>query len=188
MNLIEIAKINSLQAYYLDNIPNQNKFKSNLGVEGLVVSQNKMHTISFAGTNEALDWIKVNLRFKRFEHKGFTKGYGSIRKKVFNIINNNNFLSQEFLLTGHSSGGAIATLFAQDLAEYCTTHLITFGCPKVENLDLNKLSKLKTHIRFVNPLDLVTYLPLNVEHYGNKNIVWWWGNPHSMNGYWAKSK
>ena len=89
----------------------------------------------------------------------------------------------ECLVTGYSGGGAIATHLAAELAANFSTHLITFGQPRVEDVDTEKLARLKTHIRVVNPLDPVTYLPSGVPHHGEQKKVFWWGNPHSMNRY-----
>ena len=102
-------------------------------------------TIVFTGqgTTSMQDW-KIDLQIFRTRvpylndnlvHCGFMKSYESIRDRVHEEIYNlrkNNFVS-EFVCTGHSLFGAIATVAALDLKiKYnLPVKCVTFGSPRV---------------------------------------------------------
>lgn len=74
------------------------------------------------------------------------------------------------LLTGHSLGGALATLFTAELHhdhpelfESGRMKLVTFGSPKVFDRDTAQRLSDNTgfrHLRFVNDADVITMMPL----------------------------
>jgi len=71
-------------------------------------------------------------------------------------------------ITGHSMGGAMATLAAVDIASTSeiSTHCYTFGCPKVGNAWFRKIysSCVDSTKRYVVPSDPIPFYPSEKEY------------------------
>lgn len=65
-------------------------------------------------------------------HKGFHRAYRSVHFQVKDILNRYSSLGVPIVFTGHSLGGALATIAAYYLTT-SSTFLVTFGCPPVGN-------------------------------------------------------
>jgi triacylglycerol lipase len=140
--------------------------------------------IGFRGSEEtgAADWI-TDLKFVLVAypfapgkdaaikvHLGFVDAYSSVRDAILNGAKNSKH--SHIITTGHSLGGALATLAAMDIKLNVPGRQVscyTFGSPKVGNpafaAAYNKLVP-DTH-RFVNDADVVpTIPPLGYEHVG----------------------
>lgn len=140
--------------------------------------------ISFRGTESADDILSdlnvIKTKFRSNQqyttkiqeriHRGFSEQYFSIRDNMFieldNILHNN--IVERLIFTGHSMGGAIATIAILDYAlnypnQINILHCITFGCPRVGNWYFcNLFSKtiaMNNVIRFANKIDPVTFVP-----------------------------
>lgn len=96
-----------------------------------------------------------------------------LRKSIIQYAREVNQQYGHIIVTGHSLGGALATLMASELrADYpefaYTLKLVVFGCPRVFDLKTTlKLDQKYTrvgdeinNIRFVNEEDVITMLPL----------------------------
>ncbi|GLC67731.1 hypothetical protein PLESTF_000599600 [Pleodorina starrii] len=156
--------------------------------------------IAFRGTEKVRDWL-TNFQFageKPYDlvakrpktapggaevlvHSGFLSAYKSVRKASNALIRTltGGFAQPpdrawRLLVTGHSLGGALATLAAYDLAvqrweyeqeakrpSHVALELYSWGCPRVGNKafaeDFRAL--LPSAWRFTNRLDVVTSLP-----------------------------
>jgi len=129
--------------------------------------------LSFQGSLSVIDWIynfmtkKVpykgaNKSFK--VHRGFLKKYKSIRDDVLDYVKNAN--PKKIIVSGHSQGGAMASLALEDLEfhGYQAVRGIVFGCPRV-------FSKTTEEYRFYNLLrvengnDIVTKFPMKWQGY-----------------------
>ncbi|GAB4427461.1 MAG: hypothetical protein Kow0031_07490 [Anaerolineae bacterium] len=140
--------------------------------------------IGFRGSEEtgAADWL-TDLKFVLADypygpgkdpaikvHMGFTQAYTSVRDAVLNAAKNTKH--KHIITTGHSLGGALATLAAMDIKLNVPGKEVscyTLGSPKVGNpafaAAYNKLVP-DTH-RIVNDADVVpTIPPLGYEHVG----------------------
>lgn len=103
-------------------------------------------------------------------HKGFTRAYFSVRDRVHEYIRDHQI--EQVTVTGHSLGGALATLCAVDI-QYNFGNRIpkidvyTYGAPKVGNDGFRDSfnRRVPDSYRFVNGMDLVPALPR-----------WWQGN------------
>jgi Lipase (class 3) len=84
-------------------------------------------------------------------HNGFSRAYLRIHEWVDQWIKNNN--PQRIIVTGHSLGGALATLMA---SIYVQAELYTIGSPRVGNHDFAELFKNRIVHRYVNCVDVVT--------------------------------
>ena len=93
-------------------------------------------------------------------HKGFFKAYQSIEDPLIEALSHLQE-NKTLIITGHSLGGALATIAARELeSRYNISACYTFGAPRVG--DEVWCGKIKTKIyRVVNAADPVTMLPPN---------------------------
>lgn len=133
--------------------------------------------IVFRGTDKGIDWI-TNLKFRqkvypygdddstdvRF-HRGFMEAYFSVRDQLQAEVSK--YPESALMVTGHSLGGAIATIAALDLQYNITQHteqpleLYTFGAPRVGNPALvnSFRQRVPQSHRFVYGWDVITRVP-----------------------------
>lgn len=96
-------------------------------------------------------------------HTGFNKAFDKIKESIDNYIGLNH-TDQTIVITGHSLGGAIATLIAtwlQTTKPFLHNKIIlyTYGSPRVGDSAFVTLAKEVIHHRVVNNLDPVPYIP-----------------------------
>ncbi|AFY37901.1 lipase class 3 [[Leptolyngbya] sp. PCC 7376] len=129
-------------------------------------------------------------------HRGFYRALDSLWDELEKEIRNLRTDSQTLWITGHSLGGALATLAAArlhiDSPKIAVNGLYTFGQPRIGNNRFAKVfnSKLKNiSFRCVNNNDVVTRVPpqiFNYSHIGklmyfdakgklrnDRNLSWW---------------
>jgi alpha-beta hydrolase superfamily lysophospholipase len=118
---------------------------------GIVAYKGKDIVIAFRGSECVEDFTNVNLRAMKmdasvlgiegYSHGGFLQRYLASRGDLFGVIQNtvaNNNLKVNdlnFLVTGHSLGGALATAAATDLKKNLVQdgnlNLVTFSSPRI---------------------------------------------------------
>ncbi|WP_078427375.1 lipase family protein [Alkalihalobacterium alkalinitrilicum] len=139
---------------------------------GFIIESPHEIIVAFRGTEEPidviadLDWIRVPYPFvdkAGMTERGFTRNYQSIRKDVIKTLRN---LSSDkrLYITGHSLGGAIATLAALDIASntpFTQPLVYTYASPRVGNPEFVKAyNQVIDHsIRVVNTNDIVPHFP-----------------------------
>lgn len=159
------------------------------GTDGIFLSRNGSLVISFRGTDSAIDWrTNLNCDSATGVHNGFYEAYLSVRDNIKAEIEKAG--KSTIFWTGHSLGGALATIGALDFATR-GCHLYTFGAPRVFGIekasDLNLC--VKNRFRIVNDLDIVPLLPpeqFGFSHYSGlyyfdsfgilrdgRNLKWW---------------
>lgn len=97
-------------------------------------------------------------------HRGFASAYMSVREQIHNYLKNH--AASSLTVTGHSLGGALATLCAVDL-QYNFSNKIknldiyTFGTPRVGNNGFRESfnRRVPNSYRFVYGMDIVPALP-----------------------------
>lgn len=133
--------------------------------------------VVFRGSDKSTDWINnfqmrkqiypygdestTDVRF----HQGFMDAYFAVRQPLLETIKQ--YPDYALTLTGHSLGGAIATIAALDLQYNLTQHtgqaieLYTFGAPRVGNPALvnSFRQRVPQSYRFVYGWDIVTRTP-----------------------------
>jgi len=158
--------------------------------QGLLgVAFNNTFVVAFRGSEETgiADWM-TDAKFLQTKlpfgpksddnlkvHQGFIEAYNSVRVSVLQMVQQSPH--QRVITTGHSLGGALATLCALDVAENIsakTTACYTFGSPRVGNPNFavfyNKL--VPQTFRIVNGADLIPELPPGAyEHVGQFHQV-----------------
>lgn len=129
--------------------------------------------VAFAGTEGASDWMNNFLANQvPFSphgtgnvHKGFLNSLLSVSDKMISKIRDITAVKTPFFITGHSKGGAMATLMSVILKKNISSLInnltvVTFGAPRVgdktfkENYDIDLT-------RYESNLDVVPHLPLS---------------------------
>ncbi|PVI00463.1 alpha/beta-hydrolase [Periconia macrospinosa] len=139
-------------------------------------STNNLIVLSFRGSKSIDNWVS-NLNFglednsvcKGCEvHGGFLESWNEVKDKVLKSVKDAATKNPKFKIvaTGHSLGGALATLATADLRSAGTSvDLYTYGAPKVGNDKFNsflgKTEKGLTH-HSVHKADLVPTLPPSI--------------------------
>lgn len=97
-------------------------------------------------------------------HRGFVAAYFSVRDEIHDYIKNQPVSTA--VVTGHSLGGALATLCAVDIQfnfsdKIQTIEAYTFGSPKVGNNEFRDSfnRRVPNSYRFVQGMDIVPELP-----------------------------
>lgn len=145
------------------------KFKETFG---FILETDDNIVIAFRGTSSPVDWIADMIaRQQKFPfvrnagwtHEGFTAIYRSARKQIFAILNRLPG-HKKLYITGHSLGGALATLCAIDVAihsQYSAPSVYTFGAPRTGDPAFVKAyhGVVRQSHRVYNLYDAVTQVP-----------------------------
>lgn len=138
--------------------------------------------ISFRGTMTLNDWvINFDKKLVPFDivnyknsmiHNGYINTYLTYKNELQKIILENK--DKNICVSGHSAGGALATLACLDYQNIIDNlSLVTFGMPKIGNLDLCNYIR-KTNIErehYVVEGDIIPFFPLNFEYSKCKPII-----------------
>jgi hypothetical protein len=120
-------------------------------------------------------------------HAGFKRYLDSVWGQVAQCVANYRaeYPNQEICITGHSLGGALATLAFTRLNDPHSS-LITFGCPRVGNPAYCKViaaaAQARTCYRVIDNLDIVTHVPPDfLNFYAHPAIdVYWLDQGHTL--------
>lgn len=161
--------------------------------EAVVMSTDKVVVVVFRGsetgdlTSAIKDWIVSDARIRMIDmptlgkgvkvHVGFWKALDSVHTSVTReIARQGGFKGKSVFLTGHSLGGALATLCAMRLSKEGKSGMAvyTYGAPRVGN-DKFQLSFPVNLQRYVYKNDLVPMVPddvlLGYRHVGRTNNI-----------------
>ncbi len=139
------------------------------GTQAILVSQDqdKFIVLAFRGTEAmSITDIKTDAKAKTTWcetggkiHKGFSEAFEKVAMDIQNKINEPQFGGKPLFITGHSLGGALATVAAKKLShEGGIAACYTFGSPRIG--DDEWIASMKTPVyRVVNAADCVTMMP-----------------------------
>jgi triacylglycerol lipase len=117
--------------------------------------------IAIEGTDSRTDWRR-NLEFiftASDTHAGFENYATLLMAQMWNSGVNLSSAKQ-LIITGHSLGGAVATIIASHLqVHHPALQLVTFGSPRPGGWRFKQRLRVP-HQRFVHGLDLVPHMPL----------------------------
>lgn len=134
-------------------------------IRGLVSVSDNHVALAFRGAQEDKEWLEA-LVFGQIElevgmaHRGLYSALDAIWDLILAALYDAEVDQRTLWLTGHSLGGALATIAAQRLkTEGLAPHMVcTFGAPPV--LDAEAAAAFRVPLsRFVNSEDLVPNLP-----------------------------
>lgn len=146
---------------------------------GYVIVIEDVAVVVFRGTDDRYDWFS-NLYSSTSPtangpiHSGFNDAYQPLKDQIKKILSLQKV--NHIWLTGHSLGGALSVICAQDLIENVRLPVhgvMTFGQPMVASRELAEhLDTLlfKKYAHFVNETDIVPRVPPALKHFGS--LVW----------------
>ena len=148
-NLAETISVNATQAFIAYN--------------------NEFAVLAFRGTEaDRIEDIKADAKATQttcpmggFVHSGFKAQYDDVEDRVETLLDRDEIKGKPLLITGHSLGGAIATIATRRLdAERHIAACYTYGSPRVGTEDW--VGRVKTPIyRVVNSADPVPGVPFS---------------------------
>ena len=137
------------------------------GTQAILISTKQYLALAFRGTEKGcLKDIKSDLKATKTRcqtnggiHSGFSNAFEKVGTAIQNDLNREEFQKLPLLVSGHSLGGALATVAAKRLKHHGgIAACYTFGSPRVGDEEWSY--GIKTPIyRVVNALDCVTMLP-----------------------------
>lgn len=142
------------------------KFDSN-GTQAILISTDNFITLAFRGTEStSIKDIKSDAKATTTKcdsggniHSGFKEAYEEVALEIQSTLNQEDFSAKPLFITGHSLGGALATIASKKL-----THIggiascYTYGSPRVG--DEEWIANIKAPLyRVVNAADCVTMMP-----------------------------
>jgi len=145
-------------------------FDSN-GTQAILVSNDRFMVLAFRGTEAtSIKDIKADAKAKSTQcetggriHVGFKEAFEEVALDIQKKLNEDEFQKMPLFITGHSLGGALATIAAKKLSHKGgIAACYTFGSPRVG--DEEWIARIKTPVyRLVNAADCVTMLPPGTE-------------------------
>lgn len=137
--------------------------------------------------NLKVDFIKpYNSSSIAVEH-GFYKIYNALNQQLHTTVSNLllKYNTNRILVTGHSLGGAIATLFAFNICYYEMPYqmysLVTFGSPRVGNEYFSEYISTCdfTSFRITHHYDMVPHVPEEFLGYKHISQEIWYNEPNT---------
>lgn len=142
---------------------------------GFILESKDRIIIAFRGTSTTTDWISDAIAIQSNyrcvpnsgkSHKGMSDIYYSARKAILSSLDKLP-AHKKLMITGHSLGGALATLCAVDVAANSPFRLpsvYTYGSPRVGDPTFSKVyaNKVDQSYRINNFYDVVPHLPPHV--------------------------
>ena len=156
--------------------------------------------MAFRGTDEIADWLDNLNAFCTKElfgefHRGFWNSLEDVWGGMFDCYQSAYSIKKRPLFfTGHSLGGAMATLAAAKFIhqDWPFTSVYTFGQPRCMTHETARIFNMEAKgrfFRFHNNNDLVTRLPARVmgySHVGTYFYITQEGEIHNDPGFWFK--
>lgn len=146
--------------------------------QGALIEHKKYYCLAFRGTNELADWIDninaftVEELFGKF-HRGFWNSVEDIWQPLYSRYQELNQTNKRPLfITGHSLGGAMATIATARLVhlDLPFTSVYTFGSPRSMGRDASRIFNAECKSRFFrfhNNNDIVTRVPSRLMGYSH---------------------
>ncbi|MGF1842202.1 lipase family protein [Vibrio clamense] len=167
------------------------------GTQAILVKTEQFYVLSFRGTEATsirdvksdANAVLTKCETKGFVHSGFKRAYEQVANDIAHELDKLEEGIKPLLITGHSLGGAIATIAAKKLKfKSGIAACYTFGSPRVGDHDW--ISEIKTPLhRIVNAADCVTMLPPNGVAVGALSmLVAWIPNIGPRLNEWLSSK
>ena len=149
--------------------------------------------IAFRGTSSTTNWIsdaiasQKNFKYIKdssLTHRGFTNIYASARGQIMSALNQLP-THKTLFITGHSLGGALATLCAVDVAantDHQSPYVFTYGSPRVGDPDFAKVfaKYVRSSCRIANLFDVVTHAPPHIYKMPKREKKFYYSHVHTQ--------
>jgi pimeloyl-ACP methyl ester carboxylesterase len=133
--------------------------------QAMVVANDHACVLAFRGTEptDIGDWMTdMDIRMVKdpfgMVHQGFQEAYEIVEDEVREVIND--MPGENLYITGHSLGGALATVAAAHLPPRWSVY--NFGSPRVGDEDYAGNVSKREFYRFTNNNDVVPRVPLSI--------------------------
>ena len=158
--------------------------------------------VAFRGTDQALDWLdNINVfpieRYFGKIHRGFYQALMDIwegEDGIWEMLTKEPYYRLPFWITGHSLGGALATLAAADLIEKDQPFygVYTYGQPRCGDRFFSRIFNVEAKelfFRFHNNNDIVTRVPSRLAGYSHVGTSYYISAPPEQKisddvGFW----
>lgn len=144
--------------------------------QGFVAWDEACVLVSYRGTEGIGDWL-LDVSVAPAErpygrvHGGFSAGFEAVRASVEDAVQQAGVGGKRLWLTGHSLGGALATITAAEWVDrHAVTGICTFGQPRTVGARAARLFRQRYEgrfHRFVNDDDIVPTVPPGYRHVGH---------------------
>lgn len=142
------------------------------GTQGFIARSSDVMLIAFRGTDQLTDWlddldVRPESRPYGIVHAGFLAAFRRVEAQLKSALAGAGV--RRIWLTGHSLGGALATITAAELRPQSFTGIYTYGQPRVVDAAARGMldnTYAGRFVRFVNNRDLVTRVPPGFLHVG----------------------
>ena len=147
----------------------------------------KKINVTFRGSDDLVSWLmgwkafKIHLFNTIYVHSGILDLIDVHQTVLFRTIDNLLMANPTYdiVITGHSTGGALATLFGYLIADRIQNSLtkvkiITFGSPRVGSFNFRRAVEMLpnlTCVRVTNNRDLYTALPICFYYHVGSTVV-----------------
>lgn len=168
------------------------KFFENDGAQCHAVWNKEEYVLAFRGTEPTeLSDILADLNAiprGAMTHGLVHSGFRGETDKIWDAIKEHqaSHEGKVFYITGHSLGGAMATIATSRFEEFTRVELLTtFGSPRVGTRKFVNHIETK-HMRFVNNNDIVTKVPLMImgyKHHGILQYINFYGNIRKLTAW-----
>jgi len=168
--------------------------------QAILIEHNDFFCMAFRGTDEIVDWLdninafREQVLFGEF-HRGFWKSLEDVWQSLYDCYQTLFKQSRRPLfLTGHSLGGAMATMAAAKLIhlDLPFTSVYTFGQPRAMSRDTSRIFNVECKsrfFRFQNNNDIVTRIParlMGYSHVGSYIYISEEDELHNDPGFWFR--
>ncbi|WP_019502938.1 lipase family protein [Pseudanabaena sp. PCC 6802] len=176
------------------------RFFDKEGTQAFAIANDELAIVALRGSEEVIDWV-TNAKFNLVDgmggkvHQGFNQALTLVYADIRQTITEFQDKGQSLWFTGHSLGGALATLavaklrYEEDKPVY---GLYTYGQPRSGDRNFERIFnadfKSRT-FRFVNHNDIVSRIPprsLSYSHVGTFLYFDEQGNIHSDAAWWYR--
>jgi predicted lipase len=169
--------------------------------QAALIEHKNYFCMAFRGTDEVVDWLdninafRTQVLFGDF-HRGFWNSLNDIWQELYEryqLLKKTKH-ARPIFLTGHSLGGAMATMAAAKLVheDLPFTSVYTFGQPRAMSRETSRIFNMECKsrfFRFQNNNDIVTRIPARVmgySHVGTYIYISEEGELHNDPGFWFR--